>query len=153
MRAKRPGHDTESPLLAEVRLLLGCRTDIKLLRINTGSYRALRSDRVIESAPAGTPDLLGCWRGHVTMEANHDTKIITRWSIGVKPSSTPGPDSRLSFINQYNFGQFIAIETKSRYGPQRQAQKDWQAAFESVGGIYILARTVADVLAVVGVAI
>lgn len=48
------------------------------------------------------------------------------------------------------YGQAVAIETKALKGTQRQAQEDWQAAFERVGGVYILARSVEDVLDALG---
>lgn len=55
---------SEAPFLAEVRLALGCRADIMMFRINTGKFLPLdwlpgKPKRVIESAPPGTPDLLG----------------------------------------------------------------------------------------------
>lgn len=116
--AKRPGHDLEAPLVAELRLALGSRRDMKLFRLNTGKYRAMWDPTVIvTSAPAGTPDLLGCWSCHCLTVAGRQT-----------------------------YGQFFAIETKARYGRQSQEQKDWQSAWESVGAIYLLARTVEQVL-------
>lgn len=119
MRTKREGHDLEAPLVAELRLALGSRRDMKLFRLNTGKYRAMWDPKVIvTSAPAGTPDLLGCWR-----------RSIEEWSE-----------------DWTTVGQFFAIETKARYGRQSTEQKDWQSAWESVGAIYLLARTVEQVL-------
>lgn len=44
-------------------------------------------------------------------------------------------------------GQSIAIECKRlKGGVQSQAQKNWQRNFERGGGIYILARSVEDVV-------
>lgn len=123
---KRPGHDLEAPLVAELRLALGSRRDMKLFRLNTGKYRAMWDPTVIvTSAPAGTPDLLGCWRKH----------------SGFQSRASPDLDWAPEIV-----GQFFAIETKARYGRQSQEQKDWQSAWESVGAIYLLARTVEQVL-------
>jgi hypothetical protein len=47
-------------------------------------------------------------------------------------------------------GQAIEIELKSTSGKQAQAQKDWQAAVERAGGIYILARCQEDIIEVLG---
>jgi hypothetical protein len=45
-------------------------------------------------------------------------------------------------------GRPIAIDAKTGTGRQKQNQQDFQAAWERAGGIYILARSVSDVLAV-----
>lgn len=42
-------------------------------------------------------------------------------------------------------GRFISIEVKSSRGREREAQKNWRRAVRSVGGIAIVARSVADV--------
>lgn len=43
-------------------------------------------------------------------------------------------------------GRFVGIEVKSRTGKQREAQVNFQRAFERAGGTYVLARSVDDVL-------
>lgn len=42
-------------------------------------------------------------------------------------------------------GRAFAIEVKAPKGRQREAQVAWQMAWEKRGGIYILARSLADV--------
>ena len=42
-------------------------------------------------------------------------------------------------------GFFVAIETKSATGTQSEAQQRYQARVEAMGGLYILARSAADV--------
>lgn len=44
-------------------------------------------------------------------------------------------------------GVFVAIETKSATGTQSEAQQRYQARVESLGGLYILAKSSADVRA------
>lgn len=44
-------------------------------------------------------------------------------------------------------GVFCAVETKSATGRQSEAQARYQARVESLGGLYILARSAADVRA------
>lgn len=44
-------------------------------------------------------------------------------------------------------GVFVAIETKSDKGKQSEAQVAYQARVEALGGLYILARSTADVRA------
>lgn len=46
-------------------------------------------------------------------------------------------------------GRFIGIEVKSSTGRQRDAQINFQRAFERSGGLYILARSPADALAAI----
>lgn len=47
-------------------------------------------------------------------------------------------------------GKPVAIETKAAVGEQRKTQKRFQAAWEKAGGVYILARSAADALTVLG---
>jgi hypothetical protein len=42
-------------------------------------------------------------------------------------------------------GRFLAIECKSATGGQREAQKKFQKMIESLGGLYLMPRTLADV--------
>lgn len=46
-------------------------------------------------------------------------------------------------------GRAVSIETKSSAGEQRQSQVRFQSAWERAGGLYILARSVADVRAAI----
>jgi hypothetical protein len=51
---------SEAAIQQNIRLALGQRDDIMLFRINVGKFRPLDGGaRVIQSAPEGTPDLLG----------------------------------------------------------------------------------------------
>ena len=51
---------SEAVLQQEIRLALGMRDDIFMFRINVGKFRPLEGGpRVIQSAPEGTPDLMG----------------------------------------------------------------------------------------------
>ena len=50
----------EAAIQQEIRLALGQRHDIMMFRINVGKFRPIDGgSRVIQSAPEGTPDLLG----------------------------------------------------------------------------------------------
>jgi hypothetical protein len=102
---------TEAATQSAIRLALGQRDDVMLFRINVGKFRPLHGDqnRVIQSAPNGTPDLLGV----------------------LAPN-----------------GRALAIEVKSAKGRQRAEQVAFQAAWEKRGGLYIIARSVDDVLRV-----
>jgi hypothetical protein len=97
----------EAQIQYQIRLALGQRDDVMLIRINVGKFRPLHGpqDRVIISAPPGTPDLLGVWSGKA-----------------------------------------LAIEVKDAKGKQRTEQVAFQRAWEARGGVYILARSVDDVL-------
>lgn len=102
---------SEARTQSDIRLALGQRDDVMLIRINVGKFRPLHGpqDRVIISAPPGTPDLLGVWNGRA-----------------------------------------LAIEVKSLKGRQREEQVAFQRAWECKGGLYILARSVDDVLERIG---
>ena len=50
----------EAVIQQNIRLALGLRDDVFMFRINVGKFRPLDgSKRVIQSAPEGTPDLMG----------------------------------------------------------------------------------------------
>lgn len=54
---------SEAALQQQIRLALGTREDIMAFRINVGKFRPLDGGpRVIQSAPEGTPDILGVIR-------------------------------------------------------------------------------------------
>ena len=55
------------------------------------------------------------------------------------------PDGTPDLIGVIIPGRAFAIEVKAAKGQQREAQKNWQKAWEKRGGIYILARSVDDV--------
>jgi len=51
---------SEAVIQQNIRLALGQRDDVMMFRINVGKFRPLEGGaRVIQSAPEGTPDLLG----------------------------------------------------------------------------------------------
>jgi len=47
-------------------------------------------------------------------------------------------------------GQRLEIEVKTKTGRQSKEQKRWQRMIEKFGGVYVLARSVEDVRAVLG---
>lgn len=102
---------SEASIQSAIRLALGQRDDVMLLRINVGKFRPLHGDqdRAIQSAPPGTPDLLGVWDGKA-----------------------------------------LAIEVKNAKGRQRPEQVAFQKAWQARGGVYILARSVEDVIRIIG---
>ena len=110
---------SEAVFQQQIRLALGMRDDIMMFRINVGKFRPIdgAQGRVIQSAPEGTPDLLGVIRREFAM--------IDVPFIGI--------------------GQAFGIEVKSHKGKQREAQRAFQIAWEKRGGIYILARSLEDV--------
>lgn len=130
-----PNKNDESKLLAQIRLAIGCRLDCTFKRLNTGVFKTMDLKRTVRSAPTGTADLEGTQRRQVRA-------ITTRNPGGFNPVT-----------QEYDlvYGQTIIIETKvPKGGTQSQAQKNYQAAVESVGAIYILARSLQDVLDVLG---
>ena len=55
------------------------------------------------------------------------------------------PDGTPDLLGVKAPGLAFGIEAKAAKGTQREAQKNWQKAWEKRGGIYILARSVEDV--------
>jgi len=122
----------ESKLLAQIRLAVGKRDDVMLLRINTGVFRPIGGDqkRAIRSAPNGTPDLIG----------------IVSAKMSVNYTWSDNPFQPLSRTVDEQVGLAFAIETKTERGKQSKAQKDFQTAWEARGGIYLLPTSVEAVL-------
>ena len=125
---------SEAVLQQNIRLELGQRDDVMLFRINVGKFRPLDGGkRVIQSAPEGTPDLLG-------------VIAVRACVINEKARSAAPVDGSVGdIIMPEIFGRAFAIEVKAPRGSQREAQKRWQEAWEKRGGIYILAKSLADV--------
>lgn len=123
-----PRKREESTLLARIRLAVGSRPDFLLTRINTGVFSAPANPKTrIRSAPNGFPDLIGTQLRRIMEHINIETNF-----------------SRYEKDQWFEFGQAIAIETKSRDGELSHDQMAWKKAFERVGGVYVLARTVQD---------
>lgn len=127
----------ENSVLAAIRLAIGSRPDVLAVRIATGMFLLPDgSGRRIRSAPDGTPDLLCTWRREITVH-----KIMN--PEGFNPHERK---------EMHVIGQTVYIETKRlNGGRQSDEQKAFQAMAESMGAIYILARSVEDVEAVIGV--
>lgn len=126
----------ENAVLADIRLGLGRRDDILAQRIATGVFMLPDgSGRRIRSAADGTPDLICTWRREITVH-----EIMGKDGFN--------PHERVS---TYVIGQTLFIETKRLHGgKQSEDQINFQIAAEKVGAIYILARSMEDVEAVIG---
>lgn len=120
----------ESKLLADIRLYLGERDDVLAVRINTGLFRAMHSTGVVRSAPNGHPDLVACHRLQVNV-----SRVVNADGF------TPHTRER-----QITIGRYVAIETKAPKGVLSEDQKNFKAAVEAAGGLYIVARSLDDVI-------
>ena len=102
----------------------------------------MTSEQAIQSqilVAIGALDGVLAWRQNVGVGTTLDGRHA-RWG-------TPGQADIICCVR----GRFVAIEVKRpRGGRQSRAQKRWQAACEAAGGRYVMARSVADALGVVG---
>ena len=126
----------ENAVLSDIRLAIGQRDDVLAVRIATGVFLIPNgTGQRIRSAPDGTPDLICTWRREITI---HE----------IQNKDGFNPYERTS---THAIGQTVFIETKRLHGgKQSDEQIAFQAAAEKVGAIYILARSVEDVEAVIG---
>lgn len=130
----KPRKAEESRLLAQIRIAVGARSDFLIARINTGVYSAPSSPKTrIRSAPNGFPDVIGTQLRRIAY--THRTNM----------TFSQHEEQRWAY-----WGQSIAIETKAMKGKLSKDQMNWRDAFERVGGIYIVPRSVDDVLEVLG---
>ena len=82
-----------------------------------------------------------------------DDIFLFRINVGVfrplhgdqKRAIRSAPDGTPDLLGVMHPGRACAIEVKTAKGQQREAQKNWQKAWEKRGGIYVLARSVEDV--------
>ena len=79
--------------------------------------------------------------------------IFWRNQTGALPSRT-GRVVRFGLVGSPDIigcvrGRFVGIEVKTATGKQRDAQVNFQRAFERSGGLYILARSPADAVAAI----
>lgn len=124
----------EAVLKANIFMAVGSRIDFMVWNNPVGLATPIGTERLVKFGVAGAADILGC--------------LLRR----VKAMTVINPDgfNPLERQDWHFYGQMVCIETKSRTGRQRTGQVNFQHAVESVGGIYILARTVEDVLSVLG---
>ena len=73
------------------------------------------------------------WRNNTGRIADRTGRVV---SFGLVGSA--------DVIGMQRGGQFLAVECKSDTGRQSQAQRNFQTMVESMGGLYILARSVED---------
>lgn len=82
-----------------------------------------------------------------------DDIFLFRINVGVfrplhgdqKRAIRSAPDGTPDLLGVMHPGRAFAIEVKTAKGQQREAQRNWQKAWEKRGGIYVLARSVEDV--------
>lgn len=126
----------ESPWLSKVRRTLGARPDICMWRSHAGTYAALdpnvkflKDAPKIKVNPDGIGDLMGVQLRRVDVP-------------NVTVTETVNPNSMQPMERPYDhwYGQAIAIETKAAKGKQRQTQLDFERAFRSCGGVYIVSH-------------
>ena len=101
--------------------------------------KAKRSERAILAEillTIGSRPDLRVWRNNTGQMPTPDGRVI-RFGL-------PGSADILGILKPH--GRFLAIECKTEIGRQSEHQKAFQAMIESHGGLYILARSVNDVL-------
>lgn len=131
---KPPRKREESSLLANILLAIGSRPDILAVRINTGLYKAPHGERRIRSAPTGFADIV-VTQMRMVMEAR---RIETDFSLR-------------EWTEPFYYGQSIYIETKRPSGGTlSKEQIDFGNAALAVCGVYLVPRSVQDVLDALG---
>lgn len=94
-------------------------------------------------AAFGSRDDLLLWRESVGVGLTPDASRVIKFG-------TPGAADIGGVWRREWGGHAIGIEVKTPTGRQSPKQRTWQSAFERVGGIYILARSVDDVAKILG---
>ena len=108
------------------------------MKTNAGTNTHLSERAVLHDillAIGNRPDLR-VWRNNTGQIPTPDGRVI-RFGL-------PGSADILGIMKPT--GRFLAIECKTDVGHQSDKQKHFQAMIETHGGLYILARSVTDVL-------
>ena len=122
---------TEAQVQADVLRYLAGRRDCLVWRNNTGSVAGIVS-RIVKALIA------------IGMRQAADAVQRIANDLGLHMSfGLPGSAD----VNVVLRGRFVAVECKSPTGTQSDLQRAYQSAVERHGGLYILARSAADVAA------
>lgn len=111
-------HAKHERLVADILIYLGARPDVMVWRRVSGSFRLLRSDDVVRVSGAGPADIGGLYS-------------VVLGEAGVIECACA-----------------LAVEAKTGKGRLTTEQERWRDRFVSIGGTYILARSIDDVKAV-----
>lgn len=121
---------SESPWLAEVRLWLGNRCDIMGWRQHAGTFCPPNHPTTrVKVAPDGIGDIMGV-----------QLRRVSGPNISVMETVNPNSMQPLERQTELFYGRAFAIETKARGKKQRESQEEFEDAFLSVGGVYIVAH-------------
>lgn len=100
-----------------------------MLRKNATGQATTPDGATVRYGQPGSPDIVGTWRRDFTVR-----RVINPG--GFQPHETEV---------EMAVGHSLAIEVKTGRAKLSSMQRKWRDAFEAVGGLYVLARRVADV--------
>ena len=123
---------TESQIKRAILAAYGSREDLYLWNAPSGVAVSVDGKRPVRYGVPGQADIMGVWRRGAYYETARFVGMLSSQMVPI------------------HYGQAIAIEVKRPGGQQSEAQRKWQAVWTRVGGIYVLARSVDDVAAVLG---
>jgi len=119
----------ETPWQRQVMKALGSRPDIMLWRQCAGKYHPpYHPKEFVQVAPDGIGDIMG-------LQIRRFDKPNARIIETVNPNAFNPHDREIQFF----YAQPFAIETKSDTGKQLDSQRDFEDAFKTMGGVYIIA--------------
>lgn len=127
---------TEAEIQAEVMLQVGSRPDCRIWRSNTGSAKSRDGKRFVRFGLKGTSDLLGVLR----VESGPALDALARLAQTARRIE----DVEIIRRALQPLGRLVAIEVKSAAGRLTAEQQVFRRVIEAFGGLYILARSVAD---------
>lgn len=124
--------NNHSKLVNAILVELSKRPDVRAWKAHAGVAKAMNSNRTIKYGVTGGADIQVCWR-----------LIVKTPRIKNEGGFTP-----YEYLHPLCVGQTVLIEVKTGKGKQTQVQKDYQAAMEECGAIYVVARSVDDAMKV-----
>ena len=130
-KSATPRQKPEARLMANIMIAVGSRPDVLTLRVQPGLFRSLYGKRVVRSAPKGTPDLMLFQRREITRHFHYEN---------------PTAFHLLEKNKAFSFCQTVFVECKTNRGVLSQEQIDFRAWAVKMGAVYVVARSVDDVL-------
>lgn len=122
----------EMVIKAEVLREIGARPGIMVMKLQSGVFNSLDGKHRVKVGVNGCPDTF-------VFQQRQYTVVDT-----VNPGGFQPHEKRWELVAPFP----IAAEFKSALGRQRPEQKAWQAAWEAIGGTYVLVRGLPDILEV-----
>lgn len=135
LRPEARKSQTHAQLVAAILDTYGSRVDILMYKNHVGVARALRDDIPVRFGVPGSADILGVMCRKLSVHVVDNAESMQPYDRHV----------------DMTIGHALAIECKVGRDVVRKNQRLWAEAWQRMGGLYILARSLKDCFPILGV--